>query len=249
MTIISTVITSVGIIQMSDSFVTYRDGSTKSKPKLFDIPTEFGGVVAVAGCYQVAGEEMETWLPGIAERFVGSSLETFARGLGRLLEVNTTQDDRDDGFLIHVAGYGHSPDSDFPRPEMWFVRNVAGMDSRGEYQGRTREFQVTEDFWPHYTEGLPDAPPGAVTIPAQFMNGFTPGRVAFNEFGSNLFGVFRKIWEYPGFDFDPPSTLEEMSRVFELQMKAVCVLASMSHYEAPLIGEPIQVKPIHLPVI
>jgi hypothetical protein len=248
MTIISTVITSVGIIQMSDSFVTYRDGSTKKKPKLFEIPTEFGGVAAVAGCYQVAGEEMETWLPSIADDLADTSLESFARRLGRLLEVNTTQEDRDDGFLIHVAGYERSSETGLPSPEMWFVRNIAGMDLQGEYEGRTQEFQVTEDFWPHYTEGLPDAPTGTVTIPAQFMNGFTPGRVAFNEFGRNLFGVFRNIWEYPGFDFDPPSTLEEMARVFELQMKAVCVLASMSHYEAPLIGEPIQLKSIHPPV-
>ena len=79
------------------------------------------------------------------------------------------------------------------------------------------------------------------------MNGFTPGRIAFNEFGANLLGVFRNIWDFPRFDFDPPSTLADLCRVFELQMRAVCVLATMSHYPSPIIGEPIQTLPIYPP--
>ena len=116
------------------------------------------------------------------------SLESFAGHLARLLEVNTTEHDRDEGYLIHVAGYGRAEDGT-PRPQMWFVRNVEHMDEKGEYFGRTKTFTVTEDFWPNYTDSLPDATASqGVTIPAEFMNGFTPGRIAFNEFGRNVLG-------------------------------------------------------------
>ena len=60
---------------------------------------------------------------------------------------------------------------------MWFVRNVAHMDSEGEYVGRIQAFQVTEDFWPHYTDSIPDAADGhAVTIPAQIHERLYTGK-------------------------------------------------------------------------
>ena len=59
--------------------------------------------------------------------------------------------------------------------------------------------------------------------------------------------MFRRIWDYPDLTLTPPSTLADLCKVFELQMKAVCVLATMSHYPSPIIGEAIQMLPIYPP--
>jgi hypothetical protein len=83
--------------------------------------------------------------------------------------------------------------------------------------------------------------------PVQFMNGFTPGRVAYNQFGHALFGVFHSMWNNPKFKFQSPSTLEQIAAVYKLQMEAVCVLSAESSYSSPYIGVPMQLKTIQQP--
>jgi hypothetical protein len=182
MTLICTVVSVFGILQLSDSLTTRLDGSHGSAPKLFELKV-LNGVASIAGAYAFQGQDPGTWLAEMEALYVESgprpTLGGFAHFAGRFLTINVTDFERHEGHLVHLAGYERTADA--VRPNMWFIRSWAAMDSAGDYADRANPFLVTEDFWNRYedtgTNYRQAIERGGWVY---FVNGATEGRVAFN---------------------------------------------------------------------
>lgn len=249
MTLISTVISRLGIVQAADSNLTLSDGSVREGPKVFDIGFD-GGVLALSGTYTAGGTLMDAWVPDVVQTYLNDanppSLSRFAHYLGDRLTAGITPSEKASGSLIQVAGY--ATESGQSHPEMWFVRNVEGIDpASGNYQGRTDTFQVTEDFWDR------DFKLGEVRSAVagngyqRYLNGFPPGRMAYLSVGHMLYSLFAGIWANPEWEFEPPSSLEQLASFVQVQMQTICVLFESSGYNAPYIGGQIQIMTIPPP--
>src|SRR6266852_1389118 len=130
MTLIATAISRLGIVQASDSNVTYveSDELAGQAQKVFRVDP-VRGAVAVAGTYTVGGKPMGEWMPAAIRAYGATSVPTlyrFADYLRQRLAAEVTEDEHAQGSLIHLAGY---VDTNFDaHPEFWFVWNV-GMDA------------------------------------------------------------------------------------------------------------------------
>jgi hypothetical protein len=248
MTLICTVISRHGIVQAADSNLTSSRAVIRSGPKLFDVNID-GGVLALAGSYRVGRQLVDTWIPEVIKAYRGTTNPTlggFARFLATRLGDEVTDKQREGGHLIQISGYGQSDGT--IHPEMWFVRNIAHIDqATGEYVGRLPDFAVSEDFWQR--DYLQKATQMAVARGdyQRYFNGFSPGRIAFNGVTHMLHGLFRQIWEQPGWKFRAPSSLDELASFVKLYMETTCTLFRSSDYDAPYIGGDVQIKTITPP--
>ena len=135
MTLIVTVIGSLGILQVSDSNLTSRDSAGLDRPfgtgkKVYELGF-CPGALALAGSYGIQGTPMDSWMPNAINDYAANALpsphlEGFARYLGdRLTAEGTPGKTR---LLIHIAGYAYAGDARRSYPEMWFVRNAEGIN-------------------------------------------------------------------------------------------------------------------------
>jgi hypothetical protein len=177
LTIITTVVSHLGIVQLSDSLVSGEDGKTRMETKLFRL--ESGSVLALAGAFSFQGQRPADWLAYVDETFSSGTVGAVAERIGRLITINATDYEREQGHLIHLAGYrGTGPEA---RPEMWFVRSWAAMDQHGDYDQQANPVLVTEDFWSRYESeaSYRNAIDSGGFV--YFVNGVTEGRVALNK--------------------------------------------------------------------
>jgi hypothetical protein len=249
LTLICTVISDLGIIQASDSNLTARGGAVRHGPKVF--PLTFGpGALALAGRYSVAGEATDTWMPECIRAYsaaVNPAVADFAVHLADRLTNEMTSAEKNDMSLIHIAGYVDAPEG--PHPEMYFVRNVQGVDpNTGAYVGVLDRFLVSEDFWNRDYNS--DDTKAALRSGGSFryFNGFHPGRIAFLGFSNMLWAVFEQIWTHPDWKFRRPKTLDELASIVEMQLRTVGTLFESSDYDAAYIGGPIQIETILPPL-
>jgi hypothetical protein len=247
MTLISTFIGPYGIIQAADSNLTGGGGTSEGK-KLF--PVGLGqAVLAVSGTYVVGTDRMDTWIPKVVGAYSqdsNPSLEGFAHFLGERLAVDATDAQKTAGTMIHIAGYAPEGNGK-SHPEMWFVRNVESINpTTGDYEGRSDNFQVTEDFWSRDRRHLTRPAQGAWG--QRYFNGFPPGRISFFQLTTMLDSFFHQIWTQPGWEFRQPNSLDELAELVAIQMETIAALFRISDYNFPYIGGPIQIEKIQAPI-
>jgi len=238
MSLMVTHISSHGIIHATDSNLTRSDGKADGEaPKTFSVVFLNAGIT-VAGTYSVAGLTMNIWL----DHFIREqqekkcvSLAEFANYLGKALEKEMTQEEKEGGSMMHIAGYVE--DTRGWHPEFWFVRNVYNIDMRtGEYGDFRQTFQVTEDFWQR------DWPQHKLAASFKnggyqiYTNGFTSGRVSFMILQQHMMDFFNQIWQIREWHFRPPVSLDESRLIVDLYIQTIGVLFRLSDYSAPLIG-------------
>ena len=166
------------------------------------------------------------------------SLGGFAEHLRARLAGEMTDDEKQRGILIHIAGYvtdgGHRT-----HPAMFFVRNV-GMDpSTGDYVPGA-SVDLSEDFWARdYQKAEVKAAFGAGGY-QRYFNGFPAGRITLLAVAELLQALFNDIRNQPRWQFRPPRNLGELAAFVELEIRAVAALFLSSDYSAPFIGGQIQ---------
>ena len=170
-----------------------------------------------------------------------STLEGFTKYLRERLSKEMNAEERSGGCLIHVAGYVH--DNAGAHPEMWFIRNVEGIDERtGEYVGLGSNFQVTEDFWNRDYSAAATKEAFRTGGYQRYFNGFPPGRIAFLGLSQMLQRFFGQVWAHPVWKFRPPQSLDELASVVELEIRVVGTMFGSSDYPAAYIGGAVQVE-------
>lgn len=210
LTLISTLISSQGIIQASDSNITSSAGQVDVGPKVFRLGFAHGAL-ALAGTYSVDSTRMDIWLPNFIARYAtlpGPSLAGFANHLAAELESSATPDEP---RLFHIAGYVNGPGG--MHPEFYFVRNIQGINATtGDYEGFTSTYQVSEDFW---TRDYLKIPAGALAAGEyyRYFNGFAPGRIAYLGATQLLRAFYEQVWNQPGWEFRRPSSLHELGHL------------------------------------
>jgi len=238
MTLIVTHISKLGIIHATDGNLTASNGSAAGQaPKVFPIPFLYAGLT-VAGSYGVGGQSMDPWMRNFIQaqqRDNCDSLEAFAAALAGALQGEMTQKEKNDGSMVHLAGYVQ--DKGRSHPEFWFVRNVYGMDtSTGEYSDFRDTFQISEDFWKRdWCKNNLDQlfQEDGYQI---YINGFTSGRVSYIILQAVMNQFFQSVWSNPAWKFRPPKSLEENVVIVELYIQMIGVLFRTSDYSAPFIG-------------
>jgi hypothetical protein len=240
MTLIVTAISNLGIIQASDSNVTKGD-ILYTGSKVFDMAFTHGAL-SFSGRYGVDGRPIDSWMPACIGDYAATTnptIEGFARHLRDRLEREVTDAERDEGMLIHIAGYADNSDGT-RHPEMWFVRNL-GMATTGDYSN-PGPFEISEDFWDRDHKDHP----GAHSIQFYF-NGYPPGRIAYLELHNALWGVFQGAWSHPGWHFRGPRTIGELAAFVRAEFNGLVALFASSHYAATPIGGDIQLTTIAPP--
>ncbi len=249
MTLILTQISKYGIVHASDSNITVGGITPAGESrKVFKVDRLDAGLT-VAGSYSVGGVSMDQWMSSFIQdqEDAGiSSLSDFAHNLGEALEVQMSPDEQSRRSMMHIAGYVQ--EDGLSHPEFYFVRNVTTINpDTGEYEGRSPEFQVTEDFW---TRDCPNSKlmeafqEGAYQI---YVNGFASGRIGFVALQNIMNPFFREIWNNPNWKFRPPHSLEESKLLVELNVKIIATLFEISDYPAPVIGGAVQTHLIPQP--
>lgn len=248
MTLISTVISNLGIVQSSDSNITSpQGGNVGSGQKVFPLRA-VNGALSLAGTRSIRGESIETWMSGCIQSYAAKESPTlgeFAEHLRARLAAEMTDDEKERGILIHLAGYvtGDSPRT---HPAMFFVRSV-GMDpSTGEYVS-ANTVELSEDFWARDYQKAEVKAAFRRGGYYRYFNGFPAGRVTLLAVAQLLQELFNDIWNQPAWQFRPPRTLRELAAFVELEIRAVAALFLSSDYSAPFIGGQIQTELIRPP--
>lgn len=249
MTLILTSINKYGIIHASDSALTSQNRPAGENKKTFEINYLHAGLT-IAGAYSVSGVGMDIWMSDFIQKESNLkvfSLSQFANNLKNELETKMVAQEKNNGSMIHIAGYVE--ESSLYHPELWFVRNVTGINPEtGEYIGVSHQFQVSEDFWtrdcPKY-KSMEAFKEGVYFI---YINGFASGRIGFNQLQSVLIPFFQQIWGNPSWKFRPPQSIEESKLLVELYFQIIITLFKISDYPAPFIGGGIQTLVIQQPL-
>ncbi|MFJ3419610.1 hypothetical protein ACIPN8_25050 [Streptomyces sp. NPDC086082] len=244
MTLIVTVICNQGIIQASDSHLTYPSGRVESGPKVFKLGFA-DGVLALAGAYHVGAKTMDRWLPDLISSYsssAGPTLRGFANHLAVELECSPTSSA---GRIFHISGY--VSDASGVHPEFYFVRNFHGIDAMtGDYEPATSEYQVTEDFW---TRDYLRAPEGTFATGGyqRYFNGTPPGRIAYFGAVQKLQEFYAQVWGESDWKFRKPVSLDELAAFVRLELETISALYMSSDYPSPYIGGEIQIVKIPAP--
>jgi hypothetical protein len=213
--------------------------------KVFPVPHLMAGL-ALAGSYQVGSTRMDAWMTTfISEqgRVQGQTLRAFARALAASLDLDPSC-----RCLIHIAGY--SVDTAGYHPELWFVRNIAGIDpATGDYVGVTPRFKATEDFWTRDAkkDSLWDAMHREGFAEQYYANGHVEGRMAYMHLAKTMGRYWAEIWSVPQFKFRPPATVWESEHLVALSLEVVRTAYLLSPHHGRIVGGPAQTLAIPHP--
>lgn len=234
-TLIVTLFSDLGIVQTSDSNLTYESGQhAGSGTKLFAVPGH-DAVLAFAGCYEVGGESVETWMPtalSICARH--GSLSKVAAALKDQIQNEVLADETPiGGYLMHLAGYER--DGGGRHPVLWFIRNIHHIQPNGEYSPGEAEFLLTEDLWAR--DRLHSATSGLFV----YANGTPEGRINFMAISQMLIAFLgQTVWSHPDWAFHPPADTRQLGLLANFLVQAITMLFEMSDYGGPPIGGEIQ---------
>lgn len=252
MTLILTHISRHGIVHASDSNLTSVDDQNAGEAKkTFEIPFLNAGLT-VAGSYGVGNDPMNVWMPNFIQEqslISGLDLKTFSHNLKDTLQNTMTDEQKNGGSIIHIAGYVE--ENNISHPEFWFVRNVHGINPKtGEYEDIKNEFAISEDFWTrdYINQNLKDTFQKPNYYSRQiYVNGFTPGRIGFNVLKQELDRFFLGIWRVRDWEFRPPNDIEETELLVKNYMDVIDTLFRLSNYQAKYIGGQTQTYKIKQP--
>lgn len=247
MTLICTVISSVGIVQLSDSNISSGNSLAGHGKKVFDLGFS-DGALALAGAYSVGRQRMDQWMDDCIREYreaAEPTLAGFGEHLRERLRTEMSREESSAGSIVHLAGY--TSDEHGVHPEMIFIRNIEGInDQTGDYLNPTSDFQLSEDFW--HRDYLTQATKKSLVSGGyqMYFNGFSHGRIAFAGVGQRLREFYSMVWSEPDWQFHPPQSVEELARFVELEVRAVAVLFASSGYP-PVIGGEIQTCAVPAP--
>jgi hypothetical protein len=242
MTLIVTVISDFGIIQASDSHLTTADGRLlEPAAKVFNLDFAHGAL-AYFGRYGVDGRPIDRWMHDCIRDYGETNdptIEGFARHLQTRLEREVSDDERQEGMMVQIAGYTEADGA--RHPEMWFVRNL-DMESTGEYSDGG-VFKISEDFWGRdYPKWLGAKPTGADPVQQYYFNGYSEGRIAYYALSQTFRSFYQQVWNHPGWHFRPPQTLEQLASFVRLEISSVVTIFGSSDYPTPPIGGEVQLE-------
>jgi len=239
MSLILTHISRHGIIHASDSnLTTSNDENGGEGQKTFSVDFLNAGLT-IAGAYSVNGIWMDEWMPEFIKRQSQSNvpnLKEFSHNLKDALQSEMTPNEKESGSLIHIAGYVR--EYGFSHAELWFVRNIFGIDgTTGDYTDFRDEFGISEDFWSRDYVFFKDK----IQLPSHYanmvyVNGLLHGRHALNEIRKKLDEFFEEFWRNKDYKFRHPQSLEEYELIVKLYMQVIDTLFVMSDYKAKYIG-------------
>lgn len=242
MTLIITHISRHGIVHASDSILTNEKGEKGGEgQKTFKIPYLKAGLT-VAGNYGVGEICMDSWMNDFInsqKHIENISIELFSRNLKDRIEDEITPQEKNKGYLIHIAGY--AKENGLYHPEFWFIRNIHSMNPQtGEYEDVRDVFEISEDFWSRdykYNDilkiGFRDPSLYAGQI---YVNGLTSGRIGFNIIREKLDSFFYKMWKEKAWKFRAPKNIEETELLVKNYMQIINTLFLLSDYPAQYIG-------------
>ena len=242
MTLIITSLSKYGIVHASDSNLT--DGNEENAgegQKTFAIDYLNAGLT-LAGAYSVNGVFMSIWMNNfIAEQQVvpNITLQLFAENLRTSLENEMLPEEKEGGSIIHIMGYVE--ENGRTHPEFWFVRNIHHLNpATGAYENVDENFELTEDFWGRDDVGVNHLcqfrQPG-IYGGQLYINGFSPGRIAYNIAKTQLDNFFIDFWrENHALGFRPPQTLAETEVLVKLYMQVINALFLLRYAPGQIIG-------------
>jgi hypothetical protein len=139
--------------------------------------------------------------------------------------------------LIHLAGY--VADAGLVHAALYFVRNIYGIATTGEYIDFRDDFQVSEDYWSRHRTHL--------DVPQYYFNGFPDGRISYVRLLNYMQPFLEQAWNDPNTQFRAPRTLQEAAEIVRVEMQVINGLFLVSDYTGPLIGGDIQTELIAPP--
>lgn len=233
MTLIITHLSKHGIIHASDSNLTTSSGKAAGGgKKTFNIPSLNAGLT-VAGVYSVGNVSMDKWMTSFIDRQSHTSISLFADSLKNELENAMTQDEKDEGTIIHLSGYALL-ENRF-HPELWHIRNVRIDSDSGEYEN-IDGFRASEDFWSRdclKSNLMQEFQRGSYQL---YVNGFASGRTSFMILQPIINDFFSVVWSNSKWKFRPPVTINETEYLVKLYLQIIGTLFRLSDYSAPFIG-------------
>ena len=135
MTLITTIISQLGIIHASDSNIVKREDRTVLRGrKVFDLGFD-NGAVAVGGVFDFEGEPMDHWLEGFVRLYASKPIPTL-EGFAKALKTALGGSPADGPQFFHIAGYVGGSTGSHPR----FTSCVHGRHgcARRLYRGPAR---------------------------------------------------------------------------------------------------------------
>ncbi len=221
----------VSLTQSQGGFVRELVGQTL-RPKVLKWPNrEF--IIGYLGEGRVAGLPTDQWLTeNVIGRNLGDeSLRSIAHALTDQLNAEMERGRLRDHLLVHLAGFEYV--GDFWRPEIWFVRNTAGLSSLGEYLPDTH-FACSEEV--SRADRFGDASGNEIrrwlaasTIEGGLFSFRQAGDLAtFNSLDAAVRGAIRAIIaSHPARPHREPETLDEWAKHVRM-----AVLTFAAYYEA-----------------
>ncbi len=252
MTLITTHISKYGIIHAADSNVTeVTEGEedaaiVRSGVKVFDLRPHLEAALGVAGSYSVGGTDMEVWMPSFVDLKAADdklTLGLFAEALSEAFQRQMTDDEKENGSIVHLAGYATDGNESI-HPEFWLVRNLHSVSSDGQYRD-LGDFAYGEDFWKRDCPTDDSLVRGSSQI---YANGLHEGRIPFMLIQKQLPTLFQQIWSQPNWQLRPPDSLAGYEKLVRLYMTVVTTLYDISNLDSTPIGGDIQVVSIQAPL-
>lgn len=174
-------------------------------------------IVGYVGRGSVDGRSTDEWLYGFIGRNLDSDPETAAHDLKSRLEFDLRDDVDAQPMILHLGGF--TEDAGQWKPQVWFVRNVRGLNELGQPINIAAEFDISEEIdSPTYFEGMKGDEIRARTgemarawTPFWFHQGYDLG--TFNTLDHVLRAGMRAIVEtHPGKPHEFPASLRDWSQ-------------------------------------
>lgn len=252
MTLIISHINKHGIIQMSDSNLSTREGTAGFGQKVFPIP-HLNASVAYTGAFWVGDDQLDVWL----NRFIDGSrfallknIKEFGDQLVERLNTDMTASAKEVPIILHVAGYDTV--AGMSHATHMHISNCS-LAEDGHY-GQVRDrFVLNSDFDSATSKKDRDllmqwdTAEGGYSL---FANGHREGRGAFLLIEGHITPILFTIWSMQGKDNWPfrwPQSLFETASILKHYFELVCHLYKMSSLPALYVGGEIQTHLIPAP--
>lgn len=238
MSIIVTQINKYGIVFGTDSNISNESPIVHEDKKIFQIP-KLNSAMCTAGAYSIEVQPLNEWLPNFikSKQKDYSNLGEFTKLLANTLKEKMTKEEKKSGgFITHIAGYNNN------HPEMWHISNTTLVDDK--YTEGTDEFHYSEDFWQRdwKKNNLEEAFESNGLNYQIYVNGFPPGRVAFNIVRNFIDSFFVCLWSREdNYKFRSPQSLDENKQLVKSYIELISTSFILSNYKPKYIGGETQI--------
>jgi hypothetical protein len=243
LTVIVTHISEFGIVHGADSNLTNAAANLiGTGKKVFPVP-RLACAVSVAGCYAVAGERVDSWLPHYIAANKSRSLASFGKSLADRINREAASSGTKDGYFWHLAGY--STGKGGTHPALYKITNLDIDPKTGGYKPTGKPLICSEEFWSahgHRTHADLFAPGNGYI----YCNGFPSGRAAYLVLLKQMAEYRSQVWQTRGWKFRRTKSVHEDAGYLKADMEQITALFKASDYP-PVIGGDIEIHAIPSP--